>query len=102
MLEKVETKRELKVKVRLGQLTTEYMSLEREKETYYREHINDMSRTTIVTLYLMQAHIDTVIKQICTRVGQCTINDWDIDNECATLVYNYYSPRIKRGLSDLI
>lgn len=98
----MKTERELKVRTRLNQLTTEYLSLEHEKEEYYKGHVDDMSRTTIVTLYLMQAHIDTVIKQICTRVGQMTLNDWDIDNECATLVYNYYAPAIKRGWSDLL
>lgn len=97
-----ELERELKVRVRLNQLTTEYLSLEQEKEKYYREHINDMSRTTITTLYLMQEYIDTVIRQIIIRVGQCMRNDWDIDNEVATLVYNYYEPQIRRGLGILL
>lgn len=88
--------------IRLGQYTTEYLSLEMEKEKYYREHINDMSRTTIVTLYQMQAYIDSVIKRICILVGRLIREDIDFDNEVATLVYNYYAPSIRRGLSDLL
>ena len=94
--------RNLKLLIRLNQYTTEYLSLEREKEKYYREHSNDMSRTTIVTLYQMQAYIDSVIKKICIMVDRLNRNQIDFDNEVATLVYNYYSPSIKRGISDLI
>ena len=94
--------RKLEMLVRLNQYTTEYLSLEMEKEKYYREHSNDMSRTTIVTLYQMQAYIDCVIKKICTLVGRLIKDEIDFDNECATLVYNYYAPSIKRGLSDLL
>ena len=88
--------------IRLGQYTTEYLSLEMEKEKYYREHLNDMSRTTIVTLYQMQAYIDSVIKRICILVGRLIREDIEFDNEVATLVYNYYAPSIRRGLSDLL
>lgn len=95
-------KRKMELLIRLNQYTTEYLSLERDKEKYYREHINDMSRCSIVTLYLMQAHIDTIIKQICIAVGRCIRYEIDYDNECATLVYNYYEPSIRRGLSDLL
>ena len=95
-------KKAMELQIRLGQYTTEYLSLEREKEAYYREHINDMSRTTIKTLYLQQAYIDTVIKKICKLVGRLHLADVDFDNEVATLVYNYYEPSIRRGLSDLI
>ena len=94
--------REMKMQIRLGQYTTEYLSLEMDKEKYYREHINDMSRTTIVTLYMMQAHIDTVIRQICGLVGRLMKDDVEFDNEVATLVYNYYAPSIRRGISDLL
>lgn len=94
--------RKLNLLIRLNQYTTEYLSLEMEKEKYYREHINDMSRTTIVTLYQMQAYIDCVIKKICSLVGRLMREQIDFDNECAMLVYNYYSPAIKRGLSDLL
>ena len=94
--------RNLKLMTRLNQYTTEYLSLEMEKEKYYREHINDMSRTTIVTLYQMQAYIDSVIKRICMLVGRLIKDDIEFDNEVATLVYNYYSPSIRRGLSDLL
>ena len=96
------TEKEMNLLIRLNQYTTEYLSLERDKERYYTEHINDMSRTTIVTLYQMQAYIDSVIKRICILVERLNRNDIDYDNECATLVYNYYSPSIKRGLSDLL
>ena len=88
--------------VRLNQYTTEYLSLEKEKEIYYKEHIEDMSRTTIVTLYQMQVYIDCVIKKICNLVDRCITQGIDFNNECATLVHNYYSPSIKRGLSDLL
>lgn len=94
--------RKMSMLIRLGQYTTEYLSLEMEKEKYYREHFNDMSRTTIVTLYQMQAYIDSVIKRICTLVGRLIKDDIDYDNEVATLVYNYYAPSIRRGLSDLL
>ena len=94
--------RNLKLMTRLNQYTTEYLSLEMEKEKYYREHINDMSRTTIVTLYQMQAYIDSVIKRICMLVGRLIKDDIDFDNEVAKLVYDYYSPSIRRGLSDLL
>ena len=94
--------RNVNLLIRLNQYTTEYLSLEMEKEKYYREHINDMSRTTIVTLYQMQAYIDTVIKKICMLVDRINRLGLDYDNECATLVYNYYAPSIRRGLSDLL
>ena len=96
------SEKELKAKIRLDGYTTEYLALEREKERYYKAHIEDMSRTTIVTLYLMQERIDTVIKQIINTVDR--LNRWgiDFDNEVATLVYNYYEPSIRRGLSDLL
>ena len=94
--------RELKMLIRLNQYTTEYLSLEMEKEKYYREHAHDMSRTTIVTLYQMQAYIDCVIRKICILVGRLMKEDIDFDNECAVLVYDYYNPSIKRGISDLI
>lgn len=94
--------REMKMLIRLGQYTTEYCALEREKEQYYISHMRNISRTTIVTLYLMQSNIDRVIKQICILVGRLMREDIEFDNECATLVYNYYAPSIKRGLSDLL
>ena len=94
--------RNVNLLIRLNQYTTEYLSLEMEKEKYYREHLNDMSRTTIVTLYQMQAYIDTVIKKICMLVDRINRLGLDYDNECATLVYNYYAPSIRRGLSDLL
>lgn len=96
------SEREMKMIIRLGQYTTEYLALEREKEKYYRSHIEDMSRTTIKTLYLMQARIDTLIKQIVQLVGRLNRNQIDFDNEVANLVFDYYAPAIRRGLSDLI
>lgn len=96
------SEREIKMLVRLEKYTTEYMSLEREKELYYLKHTRDISRTAIVTLYLMQEHIDTLIKQICTLVGRLDRNGIDYDNEVATYVYNTYAPSMKRGLSDLL
>lgn len=95
-------KKAMETIIHLGQLTTEYCSLERDKEKYYIDHIHDMSRTTIVTLYLKQAYIDTVIKRIITTVDRLNRAEVEFDNECATLVYNYYAPSIRRGLSDLL
>ena len=96
------TEREMKMLVRLEKYTTEYMSLEREKEIYYTKNVRNISRTVIVTLYLKQCYIDTVIKQICILVGRLNRNDIDYDNEVATYIYNTYASGIKRGLSDLL
>lgn len=87
---------------RLDNYTKEYLELESQKEIYYKEHLDDMSRCTIVTLYLMQANIDTVIKQICSVYSRCVRKGINVENECAHLVYSYYMPRIRRGLSDLL
>ena len=95
-------KKAMELVIHLGQLTTEYCSLERDKEAYYISHIKDMSRTTIVTLYLKQAYIDSVIKKIIITVDRLNRAEVDFDNECATLVYNYYAPSLRRGLSDLL
>ena len=92
----------LELQIHSGQLTTEYCSLERDKEKYYISHIKDISRTAIVTLYLKQAYIDTVIRRIVSLVSRLIRADVDIDNECAIEVYNYYSPNLRRGLSDLL
>ena len=94
--------RNARLVIRLGQYTTEYLALERDKEKYYRQHLDDMSRTTIVTLYQKQAYIDSVIRRIVMLVDRLNRNEIEFDNECATLVYNYYAPSIKRGLTDLI
>lgn len=92
----------MELKIHLGQLTTEYCCLEREKEEYYISHIRDISRTAIVTLYLKQAYIDTLIKRIVSVVSRLVRADVYVDNECAIEVYNYHAPRIRRGLSDLL
>lgn len=93
---------EVMMQTKLNKYTTEYLALEREKETYYVQHIRDISRTAIVTLYMMQANVDVSIKQICSLVGRMMRRDYNIDNEVAIELYNYYAPRIKRGLSDLL
>ena len=95
-------KRQMEMQIRLNRYTTEYLTLEREKEAYYVAHVRDISRTAIVTMYLMQSNIDCLIKQICTLTGRLIRDDVDIDNEVAIELYNYYEPRIKRGLSDLL
>ena len=97
------TERELKDKVRLDSVVKEYLALEKEKEDYYKTKLEekDLSRTTINTLYLMQEYIDTVTRKIITLVDRMKRNDMDIDNEVAILVYDYYEPQIRRGLSDL-
>ena len=96
------TEREMKLILRLGEYTAEYLALEREKEIYYLEHTKDMSRTTIVTLYLRQVYIDTLIKKIVRLVDRLRKDDVEFDNEVAILVYDYYAPAMKRGLSDLL
>lgn len=93
---------ELKMVIRLNQYTTEYKALEKEKEEFYKSHINDMSRTTIQTLYLQQQYIDSIIKRIVMLVDNLIANEIDFDNECATLVYNYYMPYIRRGFDILL
>lgn len=94
--------RELKMVVRLNQLTTEYKALEQDKEKFYKRHVDDMSRTTIQTLYLMQVRIDQLIKSIVRLVEHLNNEDIDFENECAILVHDYYAPYIRRGLSDLL
>lgn len=94
--------RQRKMVIRLEQYTTELKSLEVQKENYYKGHIKDMSRTTIVTLYQMQVYIDGVIKKICNLVDKLAREDVDHDNELAVEVYNYYAPQIRRGLSNLL
>ena len=97
------TERELREKVRLDSVVKEYLALEKEKEEFYANKLRekDLSRTTIQTLYLMQEYIDTVTKRIITIVDRMRRNDIDVDNEVAILVYDYYEPQIRRGLSDL-
>ena len=95
--------RELREKVRLDSVVKEYLALEKEKEEYYLAKANskDLSRTTIQTLYLMQEYLDTVTKKIITIVDRMRREDIEVENEVAILVYNYYEPQIRRGLSDL-
>lgn len=94
--------REIKMLARLNKYTTEYMSLEREKETYYRQNLRNITRTNIITLYMMQNYIDVVIKQICMLVARLDRNGIDYDNEVATYVYSEYGSLIKRGLFELL
>lgn len=98
----MKNERELKLLTKLEKYTTEYVSLEREKEIYYTKNVRNISRTVIVTLYLKQCYIDTVIKQICSLVGRLNYRGIDFDNEVATYIYNTYASGIKRGLSDLL
>lgn len=95
--------RELREKVRLDSYVKEYLALEHEKEVYYETKLEDkdLSRTTIHTLYLMQERIDLLTRKIITMVDRMRSNDFDIDNEVAILVYDYYEPQLRRGLSDL-
>ena len=97
------TEKELRDKVRLDSVVKEYLTLEKEKEDYYKAKLEekDLSRTTIITLYLMQENIDTLTKRIITLMDRMIRNDIEVDNEVALLVYDYYEPQIKRGLSDL-
>ena len=88
----------------LNSLTTEWKSLENEKERYYRSHLrnNDIGSTTIQTLYLMQERIDSLVVRIVKTVDWFYRNDEDFDNEVATYLYNENSSSIHRGLSNLI
>lgn len=95
------TTREMKMLIKLGECTAEYLALEREKEIYYVSHVKDLDRTTIITLYLMQKHIDGMIKKIIRLVDRLDRNGIDFDNEVATMVYNHYEPLIRRGLLEL-
>lgn len=93
--------RNMKMVVRLNQYTTEYLSLEKQKEEFYKNHYCDTSREVIQSLYLQQCYIDTVVKNIIKTVRYLNEEQVDFDNETATVIYNYYEPLIKRGLSDL-
>ena len=93
--------REMKMVARLYKYTTEYRALEVEKETYYRKNIRNIDRTTIHTLYLMQEHVDTLVKQICMLVDRLNRNQIDFDNEVAEYVYNTYASSIRRGFFDI-
>lgn len=95
-------KKQVDLQIKLRQYTTEYLAMEREKEAYYVRNVRDRSRTVIVTLYLMQENIDSIIKKICTTVNKMVREDIDIDNEVALQIYSEYEPAIRRGLSDLL
>lgn len=97
-------KREMAKKVRLESLTTAYCLAENNKEKYFNDKCaeKDYSSTTIQTLYIMQEHIDHLVKEIVKTVDWFIRNDLDHNNEVATLVYNYFAPQIRRGLSNLI
>ena len=90
--------KEQEMLARLDTYTTEYLAMEQLKAQYYRDHINDRSRTAILTLYHQQIRIDTLVKQICLLVDRLMDKDIDFTNETAVMVYNYFSPQIKIGL----
>lgn len=94
--------KELELVVKLNRLTTEYLSQERDKELYYINHVREIDRTVIVTLYLKQCHIDTIIKRIVSLVNRLIRKEVEFDNEVAIELHKYYDSRIKRGLSDLL
>ena len=88
----------------LNNLTTEWSSLEKEKGAYYRNKglENDLSSTTIQTLYLMQERIDSLVIQIVKKVDWFHRNDEDFDNEVACQIYDLYAEQIHRGLTSLV
>ena len=88
--------------IRLEQYTTEYVSLEHKKEEYFRNHSNKPLREVIVSLYLQQEYIDTLIRKICKLVRRLYSNDITFDNEIAKMVFDMYDKEMKRGLSSLI
>ena len=92
--------RELETMVKLSAMTKEYLMLEREKKDFALEKSSKdlLDRTAVHTLYLMQCRLDTLTKQIITLVERCQTNDYDLDNEVAVTIYNYYTPLIRRGL----
>ena len=95
--------REIKTMVKLNSITTEYLRLEKEKREYALEKAKSdtLDKTAVETLYLMQERLNTLTKQIVLLVDRCIDNDYDMDNERATVVYNYYKPLIRRGLFNL-
>lgn len=96
-------KRVTKNKEKLDNLCIEYCKLEEEKRQYYSKNYweDDLSSHTIQTLFLMQIGIDQLVRKIVKSVDWFIRNDADHDNECATLVYNYYAPMLHRGLDCL-
>ena len=95
--------REIKTMVKLNSVVTEYLRLEEEKRQYALEKAKSdtLDKTAVETLYLMQERLNTLTKQIVLLVDRCIDNDYDMDNECATVIYNYYKPLIRRGLFNL-
>ena len=94
--------RELGMLVRLDQYTAEYLTLERQKEQYFKDHSSTPTREVILTLHLQQEYIDTVIRRICMLVRRCHFNEIDFDNEVATMVYDKYDSNYRKGFLDLI
>lgn len=96
--------RALKKLVHLDTLCTEWSSLEKIKERFYRQrlHHRDIGTGTIQTLYLMQVRIDYLVRQIVRDVEWFIHNDMNIDNEVAMNVFNTYGFSIRHGLSTLI
>ena len=94
--------RELKTLRKLDTTTIEYMACEREKEELIMKMAfnRDFSRTSVVTLHLMQEHIDTLVKRIVILVGRCHRNQYDYDNEVATMLYDKIEPKMRRGFQD--
>lgn len=90
--------------VRLKNYTTEWCSLEKEKENYYRQMWleNDLGTHTIQTLYMMQERIDFLVFQIVKRVDWFMRSDEDFDNEVAHMIYDKYADGVHRGLTSLI
>ena len=93
--------RNMKMVVRLNQYTTEYVSLAKQKEDFCKSHYHDITREAIHSLYLQQSYIDSVVRNIVKTVRYLIEEQVDFDNEVATIIFNYYDPLIKRGLSDL-
>ena len=93
-----------KNEVLLKTYTTEWCSLEIEKRTYYRQKgmENDLSSTTIQTLYIIQERIDFLVSQIVKKVDWFRRNDEDFDNEIACQVYDQYAEQLHRGITSLI
>lgn len=93
------SKRESQLVERLNRLVLEFLTLEEDKQNYYKamNERKDYSRVVIETLYLKQCYLDTVTRRIIMLVDRLNRKDIDFSNEVAIEIYNYYKPYMKKG-----
>lgn len=94
------SKKESQLVERLNRLVLEFLTLEEDKQNYYKamNEKKDYSRGAIRTLYLKQCYLDTVIRKIIMLVDRLNRKDIDFSNEVAIEIYNYYKPYYEEGL----